>query len=450
MRIESVWGPERSVTSPHHGAASRHRSHHIADGSATLERIVASVALLLVGFRSQWHMGLTTGYLLALVLLPLTLPSLASFRWAKLLVVALGACLAYGLVVSTWSSDTHIISSQARTQAVSLHVGIVASVILVLWARTLMPDGAIAIVMGLGAFVSVGTGLTVVQDWKFGYAMPATLMALGAASLRGGRPTTLLVLCGLGTVTLFADARSLFTTYVLTAGLLLWSTYRGERQGAGGRWPAVALVVLALFVVYKLADYVVLHGLLGPDAQRRSIEDAARSGSTLLGGRPELAVTYDLMRDHFSGYGLGVLPNTHDVAVGNTALFHMGLQPTQNGFSEYMFGRQQFELHSVFGDLWADFGIVGLLVSGLLVVFVLWTLSSAIVGHQLSVLVLFLACYTGWNIVSSPLWSAEPTLILFLGLAFPPLLRDRGSSGPLNYIVEGSPRIGHAHVREQR
>ncbi len=405
-------------------SASRHliglQNRRLGRDHVTLEQIVAGCALFVVGMRDPWHMGLTTGYVLALLLLPLTLPSLASYRWSKSMVGLLGLCLAYGLLVTTWTSSTHVISSQARVQAISLHVGIVVSVILVLWARTVMRPGAIAIFIGLGGIVSVGPPIANLTDtWKFGYSIPVTLVVLGAASLWAGWKRAVVALCVLGGVTLFSDARSLFATYVAVAGMVVWSVIRSQRRGHKSKLSAVALGLAALFLVYKIADYLVLKGFLGEQAQQRSIQDAARSGSTLLGGRPELSATYALMRDHFAGYGLGTLPSTHDVAVGNSALIRMGLQPTHDGFSHYMFGRGQFELHSIFGDLWAIFGPAGLISAALLVCLVLWTIASAISGRRIGALLLFLACYTGWNIVSSPLWSSEPAMIAFLGLVLP-------------------------------
>lgn len=393
-----------------------------------LERGVAIFALVLVGLRSPWHFGLTTGYVVALLLLPLTLPALASFRWSKLLVVGLAVCLTYGFVVCSWTAESHAITVAARRQSIGIAVGIVVSTILVLWARTIMSSGAIAIAFGIGGILGAHGAASFGDAWKFQYSVSVTVVLLGVAAWRRSTRLAAFFLCLLAAATIFADARSLFTTYLVTGGLLACSHVLQAGRSTKIGVPRVAAVLGLLFGVYKLADALIMSGVLGASARERSMQDVASSGSTLLGGRPELSSTVALMRDHVAGYGLGAIPNTHDVAVGNAALERLGMDPTQNGFAKYMFGRQQYELHSVFGDLWVLFGVAGLVVTALLVILVLAVLASAASGLRVSALLLYLAAATGWNIVSSPLWSSVLTMTLLIGLALPRVQTSSGTA----------------------
>ena len=345
-------------------------------------------------------------------------------------------CVAYGLVLATSSADDHFLSGASRNAAISLPVGVMAAAVLALWARTLMPEGVIAIIFGLGGILQASDqGGTFGYLWKYSYSVPVTLVVLGAACLYGKVMVQISALAMLGAVTMLADARSLFAMYIVAAGMLLWSAFtQGRRSASSTR---VAMVLALLFAVYKVTDILVTHGVLGEQAQQRSLNEASVSGSTLLGGRPELSATVALMREHPAGFGVGILPNTRDVAIGNTALERLGFQPMQDGFSQYMFGRQQYELHSIFGDLWVNFGVVGLIAAALLTGLVLTVLSLKWTNGPSSALILFLAASTGWNIISSPLWSAEPALIIFIGLALPwasghPVTLQRGRANNLS------------------
>ena len=69
------------------------------------------------------------------------------------------------------------------------------------------------------------------------------------------------------------------------------------------------------------------------------------------------------------GFGVGENPTPGDAYVAKAGMAAIGYDPN-NGYVEHdMFG-SGFELHSVFGDLWAHCGLVGLVLAAYLFVFV--------------------------------------------------------------------------------
>jgi hypothetical protein len=93
-----------------------------------------------------------------------------------------------------------------------------------------------------------------------------------------------------------------------------------------------------------------------------------------------------------------------------------------------MFGGQ-IELHSMVGDVWAGFGIVGLLFLAAVAYIVISGLLRSIATRIGSALLVFLCWWTLWNLMFSPLLSAAPSLLLALGLVLPPREDRRAPTG---------------------
>jgi O-antigen ligase len=97
-----------------------------------------------------------------------------------------------------------------------------------------------------------------------------------------------------------------------------------------------------------------------------------------------------------------------------------------NGYVEnYMFGGN-IELHSVVGDLWARFGIPGVLLAVVILFLVLRGVGAAVAANRASGILLFLAVNTVWVFFFGPLYTAVRLLILVLALTLIP----KGSAAP--------------------
>jgi hypothetical protein len=149
-----------------------------------------------------------------------------------------------------------------------------------------------------------------------------------------------------------------------------------------------------------------------------------QAGSLILGGRPEWQATVQLMKTFPAGFGVGAEPNSGDVTLAKQGLAGVGV-PTKNGYIDhYMFGGQ-FKLHSVLADLWSNFGIVGLLLGGVVGLTLLLSLTSAMADRRAVALVIFLALTALWDMAFGPIYSSLPAITPALGLLLLP--RDRAA-----------------------
>jgi hypothetical protein len=153
--------------------------------------------------------------------------------------------------------------------------------------------------------------------------------------------------------------------------------------------------------------------------QQRSVQQLNETGSLILGGRPELAATVALMRDQPMGFGFGTVPSHHDVTVAKTGMANINYDPNNGYVEKNMFGNG-YSLHSVFGDVWAHSGLVGLALVATLLVLVVLGLGRRLSVGNASALLLFVSVKTLWNLFFGPFYSSIAILELTLALVLLP------------------------------
>lgn len=392
-----------------------------------LETALALVAVGLVGLRVDLKSGITSGLVVALALVPVWVPALKRFAGARLFVcIALVAALS-GLLLVELAAPPPAITANVRTNTLAVLTGVIGGVGLVLWARTLASQRAIGLAFGAGMLVSgaLGGGGSA-NPWKFTWAVPTAIVLLSLAQRRapgrdGGGPGAphkareVLVLAVLALASAYFDSRSYLATFVLAALLVVVPVRRGAlSRRASWIWVTATFAAVAA-AVYYLATTLLVDGYLGQEAQLRSIQQISDSGSLLLGGRPELAATIALMRDHPTGFGAGYVPTPDIVQTAKTGLAAINYNPDNGYVDNYMFGGH-VELHSTFGDLWANYGLAGVGLAVLVGAVILRGLSEGIARRTISATLVFLCCWSLWNLLFSPFYSAAPTLTLGIGL----------------------------------
>ena len=407
--------PARSATGP----SGPHRRVRPDDAllSAALVRPVAIAVLVLLAMRIELAQGLTVGYLIVLVLAPLWLPVLRQFRGARALLGTGAVALVSGVWLTVYSASAHTGSTgQAVAVSVGL-VGILGGIGFVLWCRTLLPDAQVALWFGLGLLFGVTPTSELYQSnpWRFGYSVALTVMVLAVARLTGRRWLELLAVAGFTAIAAVTDARSSFAILLFTGLLVLWQMRPGRRSRSGSAVRVVvALGVLAL-VVYNLGQALILDGALGAETQLRSSVQLQTSGSLILGGRPELAATAGLMLHQPMGFGAGTALNSHDVLAAKSGMAAIGYDPNNNYVDVYMFGGH-IELHSVLGDMWAWFGLPGLVLAGMLALIVVAGLARSVAGGTAAAVVVYLGAKTLWALLFGPLYSSATLIIIAVGL----------------------------------
>lgn len=390
------------------------------------EQSIGILCLGLLGLRQFVWQGLTSGVLLALLLLPVWFTVLRQFRGARVLLGFGALMLISGLGLARFSAADHTVGRGISLDSANLVLGVVVGVGVVLWGRTVLTTRLVGLSYGLGmlAGVILLPGRVGENLWKTGYVVPVAVVTLALVDGPGRRARQLVVLLGLAITSAAFDSRSYFGTFLVAAMLVVWQWRSGRGPGS---WPRTAVFFGGLgAAVYYLGTTLLVDGYLGQDAQQRSVQQIDSAGSLILGGRPELAASAALIRDRIWGFGLGVEPNLHDVTVAKTGMAALNYDPNNGYVDHFMFGGH-FELHSTFGDLWTISGVTGLIFVVITAALVVRAIAAVAARRAGGGLLLFLSCWTLWNLFFSPLYSAAPTLVLALGLV---LARRDGTGGP--------------------
>jgi hypothetical protein len=386
------------------------------DVYARASRVVAAAAVAVLGVHERVGYGATAALPLALVLLPLWLPALRRYALATLIVCLAVLCVASGLVLSELSSADHVVSGVDRLQAIGLLGSGIASLGLVLWARSVLPLHRIALLYGAGGLGSALVGGDL--SWKYNLAVPTTFVVLGALERRRRGVLPAAVLLTLGVVGLADDARSYFGVCALAATLALWQLRPAHRIAPvrlRDRWYALALLAGIGVAIYFLTSALATGGAFGASLQERSVAQISASGSLIAGGRPEWAATRELFALEPAGYGAGVVPNWTDRVAGKTGLASLNVDA--GGYADhYMFGRT-FELHSVTADLWVRFGWVGVALAASIVVVIVRSLVVLLAARQAPAFVVFACILALWFMLFGPLYSNWLVVCVALGLA---------------------------------
>ena len=325
-----------------------------------------------------------------------------------------------GLLLGGLERPGHVLVASVRTSSSVLMVGLVTGVAVILWSRRLLDLRQVGLSYGLGMLAgAVVTGSGSNNAWKFVWAIPVAIVALAACAGIDRPSIEVAVLAALAVVSVTSDSRSYAATFALAALLVVWQL-RPSSMGRQRSWVwTTALLGVLAGAVYYLGTTLLVDGYLGAGAQARSIAQIRTSGSLILGGRPELSATVALMRAHIMGFGAGISASPHDILVAKTGLAGIHYAPNNGYVDKYLFG-SGVELHSTFGDLWASWGIAGLVFAAVILVLVVRGLAESVADQEASALVLFVSCWTLWNLFFSPLYSAVPTLTLTIGLLLRP------------------------------
>jgi hypothetical protein len=393
-----------------------------------VSQALALVTLFLLGMRQSLPEGLTTGFLAAFVLAPMWWPSLKHYRGARLLMTVGAVCAVSGVWLTEVSAVDHALSRTNLVQTTMLLLGTLAGVGVFLWARRMLPVHQVGIAFGLGFLVDGVTSgqLGGPNPWKYALGIPLAVLLLSVLNRPGRRAREVAALLLLAATSALQDSRSYFATFLLAAAVVAWQlrpTTPSRRSSVVGTLAFTALVGTA---VYNAGTALILEGYLGEDVQQRSIEQIDASGSLLLGGRPELMATLSLMAERPYGYGTGALPNLQDVLVAKSAMAEINYNPNNGYVENFMFGTD-FKLHSMVGELWADFGIAGLALAVFIGAAMIHALATLVARRQASAIVAFLAFFMLWNFLFSPVFGSTPTIILGLGLG---LLAKDALPGP--------------------
>lgn len=383
------------------------------------EQFLAVIGTVVIAMRFQLTPQLlTAGDLLAVACLPLWFPALQRYVGARLWLFLGALCIPAGLVLSSLRAVDHQVRLGTSVVSTVMLVSLLCSVGFLVWAKDKISLGALVASYGAGLMLGISStsALFSTNPWKFGFAIPVSILALGLAAMsrrRGAElavAVTLCIVCGL------TDARSAFALFLLTSALLAWQMRPKVTTRRGSAVRAVIGIGILAVVIYNLGQALILDGLLGRETQVRTAQQIADSGSLILGGRPEIAATVNLMRVEPLGFGSGTIPNYNDIRAAKAGMAFIGYDPDNGYVERWMFGHG-YALHSTFGDLWAIYGLAGLVFTGAITVLVLRRLGAALSARTASGALVFVGSLTLWNILFAPFYSGLRMMILVVALA---------------------------------
>lgn len=382
-----------------------------------LEAILAFGSMAVIGARYVVWGQITIGYLIAFALLPVTLTALwrlAEFR--RVVITAVLAVVGGGVLILV-STATRAFDTTLAISVIAELLGVIACAAVGAWAMGKIGIGAAVAAFGLGMFATASRSDLFASDpWRFGYALPVTIILLAVATMIKKPAVEYIALMVACASSALSGSRSVFAVQLIA--LLILALWRIPRQKTW-RPPGVVISLLGLGVAllagYNLGQSLLLEGYLGESAQARSEMQIETSGSLILGGRPEIAASAALVQDSIIGYGPGVAPNWEDVQVAKAGMITIGYDPDNGYVNSYMFGRG-FELHSVAGNLWATFGLIGLGLAALMAWQSFRSIQRGPVAGAGDALLLYLALRTLWNTFFAPWYASIPIVILLFGL----------------------------------
>lgn len=405
--------------------------------------VVALVCVALVGTAEPVVQSLNVGTLAAIALVPLWWGATRAFHDLRgLLWLALG-CALVGAWLTELASVDHDTSGGMLVNAVFVLLNAVLGAVVVAWGRTRASDPAVAVAFGIGMVLGINTGGRFAENpWRFGFSVPLIVLLLGLAWMAGRGLLQVVLTLALAGVSAASGGRSTSAMLVLAAVVTVQQLVGRDRTGAVSRFRAVVLVGGLVVALYYLGQAAILDGYLGKDAQERTQEQIALSGSLIAGARPEIGATTALVEHRPYGFGAGTFPNTSDLLAAKAGMAELRYDPDNGYVERYMFG-SGIELHSTAADLWAAYGVLG----AALAVAVLWVVlrgyTEAFSTHAASALLTYLAIRTVWNLLFSPLTSSVTLLALAVGLLLVRRAPRPGEDPPVAAALPGTaqPRL---------
>lgn len=412
----------------------------VVEPGRDVERVTAAVAVAALGVQKSVVDGVSVGVVVAVLLAPVWIRAFRSYRGGTVVVGLVALALANGALLTALRGSRLVFRPEAVGGA-SLLVQVGAGVGVLLWARTVLGNAAVAIWLGVGltawGVVNLDPGTNL---WKYAVGMPLSVLLLGIAAYVDRTWVSVVALVALGGASLAFDARAFFAALVLCGVVYLWANLPGFSRSRNG-WAGVVLMLVAVAgALYLLLSQLLVSGLLGSAAAERSQAQITESGSLILGGRPEIAATGALLEHRPVGFGFGVAPTQADVNAAKAGMAAINYDPNNGYVENYMFGGR-IELHSVVGDLWATSGFAGLLVTAAIVGYSLFAVGRGVATRTGTAVVFFAAVWTLWNVPFSPLVGAVPVLVLLVGLTLDPVRAgdDDGRADPPGAATRPNP-----------
>lgn len=392
-------------------------------------KVLAALVCVILAARVTLLQGVTAGIVLSVLLLPVWAVALWRLRGGSAIMGFGALSIVSGIVLTDFFAADHPTSDSLLQQNSFTLISLVGGIGVVVWARSILGSAATALWYGCGLLGGVVLhGLNMDNVWKFDLSVPATVIVLALCMLSRKPWLEVGALALLAVVSALNDSRSAGSMLLVAAALVVWQTVSARLTTSSNTVRTLAVFGLTAVIGYFALQAFILEGWFGRAAAVRSEEQIALSGSLLLGGRPELGASTELIAANPLGLGSGTLANGIDLLVAKTGMARLNYDPNNGYVEKYMFGNG-FEVHSMLGDLWIRFGLFGAALLLTLLVIVALGTAGQVAKRQASGLVVFLAIQAFWDSLFSPFFSTSiSTLVLAVALTLVPRTRTSDPS----------------------
>lgn len=354
---------------------------------------------------------LTVGLVLSLLILPALLRFELRLRSLRAVLWLLVLCVPAGMFLALFPPTGDSPRLENWPTVLTLPVAGALTLLLLRYAVKQVGPSVTAGAYALGMIVNaaIQENVDILDPWwlKRHLAWPIVVLLLADAESgkRKVAPWMAATICA--SLAIISEYRSLLVFVGMALILSVAARRSTARGGVGGAKPLrlAATIALAGAAIYTAVSWAAMAGILGSDVAIKSQQQAVLGGSLLSGARVESPATISLMLLRPQGFGPGFVPGLSERDAVYSAIPATEISASVRQYVETYMLDDPMRLHSIVGDLWLQFGLVGLLTAvflGWLIVDCFRYRVSCPTGLFLSMTLL---SWAGWDLLFSPIYS---------------------------------------------
>ncbi len=288
-------------------------------------------------------------------------------------------------------------------------------------------------------YLSVGTvqsRLNGAALWKYGLAVPVTIIVVVLASRSSRRSVPVIALLCVSALSLGLDYRSHSGICVAAALLTLRRNDLGVERSSGQVFRTVILVATAVPLMLFVVNELAANNLIGGQAAEKFEEQKDVNSNFLLAGRTELPMSVSAIRAS-PLVGWGSIPSVpYDVTASAFQTASSLGYKDPAALVRYWFLRDagsatgSVNSHSIFFGSWVQAGILGIALPGYILYIAVRSLARGSVGRKSALspaLLAYMSLQVCWDLVFSPFtYNTVAMLAAYTVLVAPESIAEKG------------------------
>lgn len=253
----------------------------------------------------------------------------------------------------------------------------------------------------------------IIEPWKFGFGIPITfLVILFLVTTQNiqfkKKYVQFIILLFLGILSFYLNARSIGAFVILTAIILLLIRLKFVKRYLNGAFHlkkliiSIILLISIIFGIIRSYGIIVENGVLGESARiKYQLQSSGKLG-LLLGGRVEILSSLQAIKDSpIIGYGSWAKDSSYREYL--FLLYQLGYDFSSNQIRQNIESSELIPAHSHLFQNWIWAGIIGALFWIVISLLIIKSFLLSIKRYStISILVIYLTIFSGWDILFSP------------------------------------------------